>query len=171
MQLVTSLGSAGTPKQLTPSASLQRGQHPGQGGLTPRASGAAAAAASGLLPAISEHGGEDGTAGVAQQAQQARQPGQFVDAETLSAALQNSLRIAQEAGHEPGAGGDGEPGSSGPASARSWACRGGAFGLADSSRAASSISSLQASDSMKSMVNRMLTDLVSVSGPSPAGRL
>lgn len=170
VQLVTSLGSGATPtpKQLTPSASLHRGQHPGSCGLTPHASGAVGSAASGPLPAISEHGGEHGAL------QQARQQGQYVDAEALSAALQNSLLISREAaqaqaGGAAGGACDAEPGSSGPASARSWAGRSGSLGPADASRAASSLSSLQASDSMKSMVNRMLTDLVSVSGARPPG--
>ncbi|KAL4430888.1 hypothetical protein ABPG75_006144 [Micractinium tetrahymenae] len=171
VQLVTALGSTATPKQLTPCASLKAGQHQGADGQTPRASSAVGATTGGLLPAISEHGGEgEAVAGGQQQAQaqqqrQARQQGQFVDAEALSAALRNSLRFSQEAAQAPGSAsggaGEGEPGSSGPASARSWAGRSGSLGPADTSRAASSLSSLQASDSMKSMVNRMLTDLVS----------
>lgn len=161
VQLVTSLGNAATPKQLTPCGSLQRGQNRGPDGLTPHASGAVGAAGS-HLPAICEDGGEGGPAAGQQEVRQTRQ-GQFVDAEALSAALRNSLRLSHEAGQAPHPG-DAEPGSSGPASGRSWAGRGGPLGSADCSRAASSLSSLQASDSMKSMVNRMLTDLVSVSG-------
>jgi hypothetical protein len=140
VQLVTALGSAATPKQLTPTASMRGAQRLGSGGgLTPQGSGGAALAA------------QHATAAAGQPR---------VSADMLSAALRDTLRLAAPAG---GAGGqEGESaggGGSGPGSARSG-------GLGEAARAPSggSMHSMPTSDSMHSMhsvVNRMMTDLVS----------
>lgn len=107
LQLVNMLGREATPRQLTPSGSLNSRQ------LSPRSAGAVAAAQQAQQ----------------QQAQQTPgQPGGQLSAEQLSAALRHTLQVSVPA-HR-----DVESASSGPASARS---AGGGAGAGDTSRAAS----------------------------------
>ncbi|EFN59098.1 hypothetical protein CHLNCDRAFT_137880 [Chlorella variabilis] len=148
VRLVTALGSSATPKQLTPTASLRGAHQFGAGeGLTPRGSGLGGTGGAPAPAAAAEQQGGPAAGPPQQQPQQ--QP--RINAGMLSAALRDTLHVAAPAS---AAQREGEGGGGG----------GGGGVLAGDGSCASSMLSMPTSDSMHSMhsvVNRMLTDIVS----------